>query len=261
MTDTPSAEAKLHAVINGARKILERETFSETARAIFDYCREMTGAVSGYVALLSDDGQENEVLFLEAGGMPCDVDPELPMPIRGLRAEVYDSHCAAYENDFMLSRWRNYLPAGHVAMANVLFAPLNLGGRTVGVIGLANKAGDFTDADAEIATVFGELAAIALQNSRHIELLNEKTESLEKALADIKTLRGLVPICAQCKKIRDDAGFWNRLESYLSAHTEARLSHGLCPDCLRTLYPEYADRILEPAAHDDSADEEPPANS
>ena len=47
------------------------------------------GATSGYVALLSEDGAENEVLFLEAGGFPCDVDPKLPMPIRGLRAEAY----------------------------------------------------------------------------------------------------------------------------------------------------------------------------
>ena len=87
--DTPSSEAKLRAVINGARAILTRSTFDEAARAIFDYCCEMTGAVSGYVALLSENGQENEVLFLEAGGLPCSVDPELPMPIRGLRATVY----------------------------------------------------------------------------------------------------------------------------------------------------------------------------
>ena len=92
-----SVEARLQAVIGGARAILQKETFAESARAIFDYCCEMTGAVSGYMALLSDDGEENEVLFLEAGGMPCSVDPELPMPIRGLRATVYETNKAGVE--------------------------------------------------------------------------------------------------------------------------------------------------------------------
>ena len=245
MADAPSAEAKLKAVVNGARAILEKRTFRESARAIFDYCRDLTGAVSGYVALLSDDGQENEVLFLEAGGLPCTVDPELPMPIRGLRATVYETRRAAYENDFMHSAWVAYMPEGHVEMRNVMFAPLNIEGVTVGMIGLANKPTDFTDGDAEIACVFGELAAIALMNSRHIDLLNEKTASLEEALAQVKTLRGLLPMCSRCNKIRDDAGFWTRVESYVSEHTEAEFTHGLCPECLRALYPEYAEKVIE----------------
>jgi transcriptional regulator with GAF, ATPase, and Fis domain len=245
MGQEPSAEAKLQVVIKGARAILDKKTFCESARAIFDYCRELTGAVSGYVALLSDDSKENEVLFLEAGGMPCTVDPELPMPIRGLRATVYETHESAYDNDFMHSTWAAYLPKGHVGLRNVMFAPLNIEGVTVGLIGLANKTTDFTDADAEIASVFGELAAIALMKSRHIDMLNEKTRSLERALAQVKTLHGLLPICSSCKKIRDDAGFWTRVESYLSKHTDAQFSHGLCPDCLREMYPEYAEGIIE----------------
>ena len=186
----------LEAVIKGARSILEKKNFEESARAIFDYCKDLIGAPSGYVALLSEDGQENEVLFLEAGGLPCTVDPELPMPIRGVRAIAYKTHKAVYENDFMNSTWVGYMPEGHVEMRNVMFAPLNIEGETVGIMGLANKATDFTDEDSEIAIVFGGLAAVALQNSRHIDLLNEKTLSLEKALADIKTLRGFLPICS-----------------------------------------------------------------
>ncbi len=62
--------------------------------------------------------------------------------------------------------------------------------------------------------------------------------SLEVALAEIKTLRGIIPICAGCKKIRDDQGYWNQLEAYLTEHSEAQLSHGLCPDCRQRLYPD-----------------------
>lgn len=240
-----SAEQRLQAVIGAARAVLGGVSFEESARAIFDYCREMTGATSGYVALLSEDGHENEVLFLEAGGVPCTVDPELPMPIRGLRAEAYEQHAAVYDNDFMNSEWFEYLPQGHMAMRNVLFAPLNIAGSTVGLIGLANKPTDFTDDDAEIAAVFGELAAVALVNSRYIDLLHRKNASLQEALGQVRTLRGLLPMCSHCKRIRGDEGFWTRVESYIAEHTDALVSHGLCPDCLRKFYPEEAEAILE----------------
>ena len=60
---------------------------------------------------------------------------------------------------------------------------------------------------------------------------------LQEALENIKTLRGLLPICASCKKIRDDKGYWNRIETYIATHTQAEFSHGLCPDCFTKLYP------------------------
>jgi len=64
--------------------------------------------------------------------------------------------------------------------------------------------------------------------------LERTVEELRKALGEIKTLRGLIPICAWCKKIRNDAGYWQRLETYLHAHTEAEFSHGICPECYET---------------------------
>ena len=66
--------------------------------------------------------------------------------------------------------------------------------------------------------------------------LEEKNAQLEEALASIKTLRGLLPICANCKKIRDDHGYWKQIEEYIESHSEALFSHGLCPDCADKLY-------------------------
>lgn len=66
---------------------------------------------------------------------------------------------------------------------------------------------------------------------------------LQKALAEVKTLRGIIPICASCKKIRDDKGYWQQLESYIEKHTEADISHGICPDCMKKLYPEYYEEL------------------
>jgi len=63
--------------------------------------------------------------------------------------------------------------------------------------------------------------------------------SLQDALANIKTLKGMIPICSSCKKVRNDAGSWQMVEEYISAHTEADFSHGICEDCFRKLYPDF----------------------
>lgn len=62
---------------------------------------------------------------------------------------------------------------------------------------------------------------------------------LQAALGRVKILSGLLPICASCRKIRDDKGYWRLLEAYIHEHSEVEFSHGLCPECARTLYPEY----------------------
>jgi GAF domain-containing protein len=178
---------EFHALWHAAQSILANRKFEVSARVIFDETCNMTGAVSGYVALLTDDGMENDVLFLESGELSCTVDPSLPMPIRGLRAEAYKSGKAVYDNDFMNTDWVKYMPGGHVVLKNVLFAPLNVKNKTVGIIGLANKDGDFTDFDASVAEAFGEIAAISLSNSRVLDELdntNKKLEGFNEALVD-----------------------------------------------------------------------------
>lgn len=70
-----------------------------------------------------------------------------------------------------------------------------------------------------------------------------RNQELQEALAKVTTLRGLLPICASCKKIRDDQGYWQQVEVYVRDHSEAEFSHCLCPDCARKLYPElYEDQ-------------------
>ena len=67
--------------------------------------------------------------------------------------------------------------------------------------------------------------------------LRRSNEELQRALREVKVLRGLIPICASCKKIRNDGGFWQQIEEYLGEHSEAEFSHGLCQPCLKKLYP------------------------
>ncbi|MGC9325146.1 MAG: PAS domain S-box protein [Desulfomonilia bacterium] len=99
---------------------------------------------------------------------------------------------------------------------------------------------------APIRTRDGDLLAVieTLQDITVLKRVEEEREHLNaelvEALKQIKTLKGLIPICAACKKIRDDKGYWKQLESYLEEHSEAIFSHGLCPDCFQQYFPEAA---------------------
>jgi PAS domain S-box-containing protein len=79
-----------------------------------------------------------------------------------------------------------------------------------------------------------------ITDRKQLEEEREKLISeLQRALSKIKTLSGLLPICSSCKKIRDDKGYWTQIESYITNHSEAEFSHGICPDCFKKLYSEF----------------------
>ncbi|UCD79151.1 MAG: hypothetical protein JSW26_27755 [Desulfobacterales bacterium] len=113
------------------------------------------------------------------------------------------------------------------------------------VYGLSNLIGHFFKIisffliyRAVIVTGLNRPYSIMFRNlKKSEEILRAEKARLEEALSDIKTLRGLLPICANCKKIRDDKGYWNQLETYIHDHSEAKVSHGICPECREKLYP------------------------
>ena len=81
--------------------------------------------------------------------------------------------------------------------------------------------------------------AITIAIARHADLmeLRKINRELQQALAEVKTLTGLLPICSGCKKIRDDKGYWKEVEVYVMQHTDAKFTHGLCPGCVSKYYP------------------------
>ncbi len=85
----------------------------------------------------------------------------------------------------------------------------------------------------------------AIERKRHQQEREKLIVDLQEALARIKTLSGLLPICACCKKIRDDKGYWNQVEGYIMRYSDARFSHSFCPDCVEKLKAEY---LPEPSA-------------
>jgi hypothetical protein len=80
---------------------------------------------------------------------------------------------------------------------------------------------------------------LEVKNIQKTEELEETVKKLQQAISTVKKLHGLLPICARCKKIRDDAGYWQELEVYIHEHTEAEFSHGICPECAKELYGDY----------------------
>ncbi len=92
-----------------------------------------------------------------------------------------------------------------------------------------------------------ERSRLIRENIEYQELLEEKvkkrTEELQRALEQVKKISGLLPICASCKKIRDDKGYWNQIEIYIKEHSDAEFSHGICPECAKKIYPELYEDV------------------
>jgi hypothetical protein len=130
------------------------------------------------------------------------------------------------------------------------YAPLrNDQGETVAIVGVDITATTISHKLALLRLVMsgtflmlgGLLTGLLALYARQQRLMEERKrlmDEVQTALNNVKTLRGLMPICASCKKIRNDQGYWEKIETYLADHSDAQLSHGLCPDCARRLYPE-----------------------
>ena len=93
-------------------------------------------------------------------------------------------------------------------------------------------------------TIVGRMASFVdiTEQKRLDQERDQLIQRLQDALSKIRVLRGLIPICASCKSVRDDKGFWHKVEKYIRDHSDAQLTHGLCPDCVRKLYPELHER-------------------
>mgnify|MGYP000966091024 FL=1 len=87
-------------------------------------------------------------------------------------------------------------------------------------------------------------ATLGLQRKMTEEKREKALLDRERALEEARVLRGLLPICSSCKRIRDDQGYWTQLEQYISAHSDADFTHGICPECIEKLYPEVYCRII-----------------
>ncbi|MCK4803648.1 MAG: GAF domain-containing protein [Spirochaetes bacterium] len=111
-----------------------------------------------------------------------------------------------------------------------LVAVLNLASNTYNEIPVKAR----TTLEAIAAQIGGVIARVRVEEEKEVLIVE-----LKDALDKVKILSGLIPICANCKKIRDDKGYWTQVEDYVRAHSEAKFSHGICPECMKKLYPDF----------------------
>ncbi|MDA3897765.1 MAG: PAS domain S-box protein, partial [Desulfobacteraceae bacterium] len=149
---------EMESLFNATRMLLEENAFEPIARHLFDTCRRLTGGKYGYVSLLNENGSKSEVQFLETDDWQGGVKAKLPMPVQGMWEAACRQDQSIVENDFKKSRWAKNLPEGHIPLENILIIRLAIDGKPAGLMGIANKPGDFTKNDANIVHTLGVLA-------------------------------------------------------------------------------------------------------
>jgi len=141
--------------------------------------------------------------------------------------------------DEVANRFPHLLPTFKAGLRSMIFVPLISKDQVIGVLSLqATKPKTHTEGDLRLAGRVGHQIAGAIVNAQLFADLKQTEEAkekliceLENALSQIKQLKGLLPICMYCKKIRNDKNYWEAVESYITVHSEAIFSHGVCPEC------------------------------
>lgn len=124
---------------------------------------------------------------------------------------------------------------------------IRFGGCDFGILKVDNvKFPEYKEHYLNLTLSITNVCGLAIENARRHQIIKEagkriqrEKEKVEEALLEVKKLSGLLPICSFCKKIRDDKGYWNQIESYIHEHSEATFSHGICQECAKKHYPDF----------------------
>jgi len=109
----------------------------------------------------------------------------------------------------------------------------------VAIQALQNSVQDYLNKNRMDSILLHRSIRYSMERFNNIRQKERLIKELKEALDNIKTLQGLLPICAGCKNIRNDDGYWIQLESYLTSHSDLNFTHSICPDCVKKLYPEF----------------------
>ncbi len=188
LTDSRRRQTEIKALLECNKSILRHQSFEETLRSIFTSCRNLIGAEMGYISFLSEDQSEEQDVYLDAGqGLVAPSNSSI-IPRNRIQWSVIESGESLIENDFEKSEWAGNLPSEHKKIKNILFSPLKITEKIVGIICLINKNGGFDENDLRLSSVFSEFAAIAAINSKTIDSLEKSEERFRSVTESAKEI-------------------------------------------------------------------------
>ena len=166
-------QTEITGLLEASQIVLSETSFEAAVKDICMLCKSLTGAAAGYVALFTADGLEEQIIASDPGGLPDAVAAALSRLRREMGGEAHPLDRPVWHNDLPPGEWTGLPPAGPPGLDNVLFTPLQVRGKTVGVMTMFNKPGGFHEPDANLAAGFTEFAAIALVNMRARQALSQ----------------------------------------------------------------------------------------
>ena len=232
-------EGKIIGTFGISRDITDRKRAEDALAKKTELFRLVSSSTTDYIFVdrVTDDGKTKLDLLIGALEQITGYTEEEYRAIGDWSATIHPDDREKDDRDFqkllnnekVVSEIRTLRKDGSTRWMKVYADPIwdGMAKRVVGISGAVQDITEQKRAEQERESMIGELKA---------------------ALDNVRTLGGLVPICAHCKKIRDDKGYWNQLEKYLIDHTDAKLTHGLCPDCTKLYFPEDAAKSAQGGA-------------
>jgi PAS domain S-box-containing protein len=244
LQESQRSGAETAALLQAARAVLSYHGFAEASQSILDICIQLADANSGFIARISSGPAGEKTLQYVAVRLPQGVTSSGGMPLAGLYLESFEACSPRFTND-MPDFSGGPAAAQHLAVENVLCAPLIIGGEVLALLALANKPGGFTDNDLRMASAFSELASVALLNSRTLESLESSEERFRSVVQTASD--AIISVNSQ-----DRIVFWNRAAELIFGYTaDEVIGRGaimLLPESLRALYVEMADQVMPKTA-------------
>lgn len=201
----------------------------------------LTESKAGYLHFFDQDNQTLSLVSWSKEVMKiCKAEktPHYPLAEAGIWADSVRLRKPVVHNDYHAVPEKKGYPEGHFNVIRHLSVPVFDNDNVVAVAGVGNKLTHYDGNDIRQTMLFMNNMWSILKQKRAESEKKRVIIELKEALAEVKTLSGLIPICASCKNIRDDKGYWSNVEAYIGTHSDAEFSHSICPECRTHLYPE-----------------------
>jgi hypothetical protein len=225
-----------------------KEGFKEICDILLVEIAAMTESQYGFFGFINDDESEMKIYSWSESVMnDCSISFKpliFSIEKSGIWGNAVRERKPVVYNDYSMELAnKKGVPEGHVTIKRLISVPVfSTTGKIVALGCVANKKEDYDDEDESQLIAYLNNIQLILESRKREE---ERKHLLEKSLSELKILRGMLPLCSFCKKIRDDKGYWEQVDVYIHKYSEADISHSICPQCLEKHYPEEYNEIFK----------------